>query len=385
VLREGLLARGYTEVDEDQAASLFIINTCTVTERATREAFQEIRRLARLNPSAEFVVTGCAAELYRKEFLKLPGVVRIIPQKEKIDIAQGISYLKGHTRAFLKIQDGCDLECSFCIVPKVRGGSVSRRPWEVIQEAKRLVGRGYKEIVLAGIHLGSYGKDLSEGGSMLCSVVRGISQIHGLGRIRVSSLEIHEVEPGLLKEMRDGKLCPHLHIPLQSGSDFILHSMRRRYTVKQYRKAIEAIREYVPEIAITTDIIVGFPGEGIKEFNQTLELVNELRFSRIHVFPYSRREGTQAAMIPKTVSAEEKKVRSRILRDLAKELAFGYHSRFVGKRVQILIEERKDEYFSGYTERYIPVRLRGAWLSIGSLVNARVISATPAYVEAEAE
>jgi threonylcarbamoyladenosine tRNA methylthiotransferase MtaB len=285
-LRERFSRKGLTEVGSDDGADLLVINTCTVTESATSQAQRDIRRLARRFPFSEITVTGCAADSHREEFLGLPGVRRVVGHDQKAALCDDprlapsdsapsifdltISRFDQHTRAFLKVEDGCDLNCSFCIIPKVRGTAVSRPLDAAVDEARRLVGNGYQEIVLTGVHLGSYGKDLS-GRPMLADLVERLLAVPGLKRLRLSSLEANELSDPLIALMAaDRRFCPHLHLPLQSGDDEVLRAMRRRYNARQYLAACERVAERVPEPSFTADVIVGFPGETAAQFENTL-------------------------------------------------------------------------------------------------------------------
>lgn len=369
-LRERMAARGLREVPAKERADLFVVNTCTVTEVATSEARRAVRRLARRNPFAEITVTGCAADSHREEFLGLPGVRRVAGHAEKAALCDdprlvpgdskpsifdlSISRFDRHTRAFLKVEDGCDLNCSFCIIPQVRGAPVSRPIESAVDEARRLVGNGYLEIVLTGVHLGAYGRDL-ENRSMLPDLAERLLAIPGLRRLRLSSLEANEISDPLIDLMAaDPRFCPHLHLPLQSGDDAVLRRMRRRYNTAQFLAACERVAGRVAEPSFTTDVIVGFPGESDANFGNTLELCRRVGFSRIHIFPYSRRRGTDAALLP-DLPGRVKKERLRRLKALAGDLTDAYARRFLGREVEVLTEEE-----GGYTERYLKAHAAGA-------------------------
>jgi threonylcarbamoyladenosine tRNA methylthiotransferase MtaB len=372
-IRERMTRRGLQEIPPEQGADLYVVNTCTVTEVAAAEARRAVRRLARRFPSAEFTVTGCAAD---DEFLKIPGVRHIVPHPRKAalglepgDTASSIfglsiSRFDGHTRAFLKVEDGCDLECSFCIIPKVRGAAASRPLRDAVDEARRLAEAGYKEIVLTGVHLGAYGRDLA-GRSLLPDLLEGVLGVPGVGRVRLSSIEAGEISDPILDLMaKEPRLCPHLHVPLQSGDDAVLRAMRRRYNVRQFRAACDRAAERVPDPGLTTDAIVGFPGETEEQFGATMDVCRQIGFSRIHIFPYSRRKGTDAALLP-DLPGRVKKERLHRLEGLARELADAFARRFLGREVEVLVEEDG----GGYTERYLRARLPAA---PNTLVRARV-------------
>lgn len=378
-LREASTRRGLREVAPEEGADLFVVNSCTVTETAATEAGRAVRRIARRFPFAEITVTGCAADSHREEFLGLPGVRRVVPHDRKAALAGddrlrdgdtlpsifdlSISRFDGHTRAFLKVEDGCDLHCSFCIIPKVRGAAVSRPLESAVAEARRLAENGYREIVLTGVHLGSYGRDLA-GRSLLPDLVERLLAVPGLARVRLSSIEANEVSDPLLDLMAaDPRFCPHLHLPLQSGDDAILRAMRRRYNARQFLGACERAAERVPDPGLTTDVIVGFPGETEAHFENTMEICRRAGFHRIHIFPYSRRRGTDAAALP-DLPWRVKKERLHRLEALGAELTDRYAGRFLGRNVEVLVEEE-----GGYTERYLRARVPGA---PNTLVRVRV-------------
>ncbi|MBM4050989.1 MAG: tRNA (N(6)-L-threonylcarbamoyladenosine(37)-C(2))-methylthiotransferase MtaB, partial [Planctomycetes bacterium] len=348
-LREALRGRGYVEAAPGQRADVCVINTCTVTQTSDDKCRQAIRRAIREHPGATVVVTGCYAEAEPEALRRIEGVAVVVPQHDKgrlADIVEGlpqrsrrqttqhegheaheekhedhevgpsalmslpvlrglrvsgelsISGFEGHTRAFLKIQDGCDARCSYCIVPLVRG-PVRSRPLEAIQrEAERLAANGYREIVLTGIHLGAYGRDTG-GRPGLCDVIEGLLDVPGLERIRLSSIEVNEFTDRLLAlAVGSSKLCPHFHFPLQSGDDEILRAMNRTYTAAEYLSVLDRARARIERPSFTTDVMVGFPGEGERHFQNTLDVCRRAGFSRMHIFPFSPRPGTPAATMP---------------------------------------------------------------------------------------
>lgn len=373
-IRENFLKGGFREADA--SPEVFVINTCTVTEAAYKEARQLVARIRRERPKAKVVVTGCAAISNSSDFRKLGAEIYV---KHK---TQGISYFKGHTRAFLKVEDGCDLNCSFCIIPKVRGAPSSKRIEDAVVEARQLIANGYKEIVLTGVHLGSYGKDIYSKSSLsrLCAQ---LLEINGLERLRLSSLEANELNDEIIKLMAASeKFCPHLHLPLQSGDDDILRAMRRRYNIRQFWDAVDKVRGRIDNPAVTTDVILGFPGESEGNFQNTMSLCEKIGFSRIHIFPYSPRSGTDAAMVKETVSVQEKRSRLNSLKKLSKKLTANYYSKFIGKEIQVLIEGQNGS-FSGYSERYIKTNVESSETKIGDIVKVRVERVKDGYVEAE--
>jgi len=367
-LQERLRGAGFQVVGPDDDAEVYVLNTCTVTETAYAEAARTVRKIHRRRPGADIAVTGCAADSNRDDFLRMPGVRRVVVHDEKSalplllddprlaaeDLKPSIfdfkiSAFDGHTRAFLKIQDGCDLRCSFCIIPKVRGANVSRPLDEAVEEAERLAAAGYREIVLTGVHVGSFGKDVA-GRSLIPDLVERMLAIPGLARVRLSSIEANEVDDRLIRAMRDsgGRFCPHLHLPLQSGDAEVLRAMRRRYSPDQFLRTVDRICGEIDQPSFTTDVIIGFPTETDAAFGRTLALCRRVGFSRIHIFPYSHRRGTDASLLP-DLPAAVKKARHAELQALATGLTAAYCEKFIGRTVEVLIEESG----RGYTERYL--------------------------------
>ncbi|MEE9200299.1 MAG: tRNA (N(6)-L-threonylcarbamoyladenosine(37)-C(2))-methylthiotransferase MtaB [Candidatus Brocadiales bacterium] len=395
VLREAFLGRkGYREVPSGSPADLYVVNTCAVTSTSEAKSRQEIRKAVRLDPGAEVIVTGCYAKADPGVLRGIEGVDEVVDREiltrslleetgDDSSANPGISRFEGHGRAFLKIEDGCDAHCSYCIIPMVRGRTIkSKPPEDVAAEAKRVAGNGYKEVVLTGIHLGAYGRDLN--GVTITDVLRQLKGVDGIYRIRLSSLEASEVTDELIDLMADGdsKLCPHLHLSLQSGDDDILKMMNRRYTAGQYLDVIERVRSRLPNVSFSTDVMVGFPGEGVGQFENTLDVCRRVGFSRMHIFPFSPRKGTPAAgMNGRSVPAETIRSRRAALRDLADQLALDYKTRFLGEKIDILVEEkRSDGMLSGYSERYIKALFPGPSGLIGSIVPVEVEEVFPGYV-----
>lgn len=393
------LDAGYTLVDFGEPADVYLINTCTVTNLGDKKSRQMIRRAHRLNPQAQVVVMGCLAQTSPEEVAELEGVSlvvgtdgrdRIVEELERLsegaqktlveDIFQVTEFedlpalgFSGRTRAALKIQDGCNQFCTYCRVPFARGRSRSRSPESVMQQVEMLVGQGYKEIVLTGIHLGLYGADLPTPVS-LAEISKRIASYPGLLRLRISSVDPHEITDELIDLLGSNSvICRHVHIPLQSGSDRILERMRRNYTRSDYLEIVRKLRSRVPEVAITTDIMVGFPGETEEDFRQTMELTKEVAFSRIHVFPYSPRAGTRAARFPDQIPAVVKECRSRRLIELGHTLADNFHSSFVGKVVEVLVEEQEKGCAIGHTDNYVKVCFPAQEGLVGDLVNVKVL------------
>ncbi|MFQ5956971.1 MAG: tRNA (N(6)-L-threonylcarbamoyladenosine(37)-C(2))-methylthiotransferase MtaB [Candidatus Brocadiales bacterium] len=392
VLREALGRKGYREVPPDSTADLYVVNTCAVTSNSEVKSRQEIRKVVRLKPEAEVVVTGCYANADSGTLEKIAGVDRVVDSEaltrslvdETSDYPpdSGISRFEGHSRAFLKIEDGCDAHCSYCIIPALRGGVRSKAPETILAEARRLAGNGYREVVLTGVHLGAYGRDLD--GTTIINVLKGLKEIEGISRIRLSSLEAMEVTDELVELMAGGeKICPHLHLPLQSGDDDVLKIMNRRYTVGEYLEVLDKIRSKLPNPSFSTDIMVGFPGEGPEQFENTLNVCRQAGFSRMHIFPYSPRKGTPAASMQGRPDTKDVKGRRAVLETLGRELALSYKTVFQGRMVDVLVEEcGSGGVLSGYSERYIKALFPGPRRLIGSVVSVEVAEVFPGYVRA---
>ena len=385
-IRESFIRAGFKELEDSQPARFYVINTCTVTHKADRDSLNAIRKAKRENPKAEIIVTGCLAESDEGKIKKIAGISLIIKNKDKENILErqtdrGISYFRGHTRAFLKIQDGCNNSCSYCKVPGVRGKSRSKPLNQIIYEANRLVKNGFtpletierqqkdlvsltgfKEIVLCGICLGAYGRDLKPRINLV-DVIEELEKIPGLSRIRLSSIEAGDIPDELIAKMsRSKKLCQHLHIPFQSGDDEILKKMNRKITFGGYLNLIRRIKSRIPEIAITTDIMVGFPQETEKNFQNTLKLIRQVLPLKVHIFPYSRREGTAAAVkFKQKLSPEIIKERVGQLKNIAQDCAFRYKKQFLNKDMEVLIEGRRKDnpgFWKGHTCNYMDILVK---------------------------
>ncbi|MFQ5965283.1 MAG: tRNA (N(6)-L-threonylcarbamoyladenosine(37)-C(2))-methylthiotransferase MtaB [Candidatus Scalinduaceae bacterium] len=415
-LREAIISNGYKEADSGFPADLYVINTCTVTSTSDEKSRQQIRRVVRNNPSAKVIVTGCSAEANVQEIKKIDGVDYVFEKgkedkivdfirnglgsnNEPTEISNNIIethkmylrrnesafYLKvskfnGHTRAFLKIEDGCDNFCSYCIIPYIRGNVISKRIDDILFEAERLVNNGHKEIVLTGIHLGAYGKDVRYKFNIL-NVLKEMQNISGLKRIRLSSMEVNEVTDSLIEIVSNSnKICPHFHLPLQSGDDYILKRMNRKYNTIQYLKTLEKIRKKIELPSITTDIIVGFPVEKRKNFENTLRFCEKAGFSKIHIFPFSPRENTPAVKMHDYCMPSIIKARKKELESLAIETSLRYKTYFVAKNISILVEGKKDKKtgkLCGYSDRYIKVLFDGTDELMNNIVDVYIEKASP--------
>lgn len=354
-IRERFLQNNFHEALHNEEANVCIINTCSVTARADQKSRNLIRHSIKNSPKAKIIVTGCLVQRDLATLRKIKGISVIISKKFFPD---SVSDFCGHTRAFLKIQDGCNNFCSYCKVPLIRGGSTSVPLDKIILQAEKLAGNGFKEIVLTGICLGAYGKDL--GGKInLVDAIDGLEKIKGLLRIRLSSIEAKDVTQELIKKMAQSqKLCRHLHIPMQSGDNAILKKMNRRYTREDYLNLIKQIKTMVPGVAITTDIIVGFPGEKEGSFENTVRLVKEIAPLKTHIFPYSSREGTASFSLKEKIDRAEIERRIQLLNQVSDESADAFRKQFLHKKMDVLIEGRaKDskDFWEGYTDNYIKV------------------------------
>jgi len=398
---------GYEQVDfETQTADVYLINTCTVTNTGDKKSRQIIRRAVRRNPDAIIAVTGCYAQTSPAEILDIPGVDLVIGTQDRDKIMPYIEQLQQErqpinavrnimktrefeeldvpdfaerTRAFLKIQEGCNNFCTFCIIPWSRGLSRSRAPESVVEQAKQLVAAGYKEIVLTGIHTGGYGDDLEN--YRLANLLWDLDKVEGLERIRISSIEASQITEEVLEVLKkSSKMCRHLHIPLQAGDNDVLKRMRRKYTVEEFATKIERIQEAMPDVAITTDVIVGFPGETDEQFRKGYEFMEKIKFSEMHVFPYSKRTGTPAARMEDQVDEEVKHARVHELIDLSEKMQFAYAEQFVGQVLDIIPER---DYkgapgtgkVMGYSDNYLQVIFEGDESLIGKLCRVKVTEA----------
>lgn len=379
VVRDNFLNEGYIETDEN--ADVVVINTCTVTDTADSKSLKVIRQQIRKNPNSIVVVMGCYSQINFEKLKNIKEVSIIIGNHNKSKILDYIDeYLKNKkqiceiekidevpfenmklnnfnkTRAFVKIEDGCENFCSYCIIPYTRGKVRSKKCIDVLNEIELLVSKGHKEIVLTGIHTGHYGADLNLDFSDL---LEKICKIEGLDRLRISSIEVTELNEKFLKVLEENdKIVDHLHIPIQSGCDKTLKEMNRKYDTKYFIEKVEQIREIRPEISITTDLIVGFPNESDKDFKETLDTINKIRFSKIHVFPFSVRKGTKAESMLNHVSESIKHERVLKVLEVSKKLEQEYMNRFIGKEVVFIPEIKKDGYLIGHTGNYLSIKYK---------------------------
>ncbi len=401
LVKEALEQNGYREAAPEEPADLCVVNTCTVTGEADSKARQIIRQLARQQPGAQTVIFGCYAAREPETLARLPGVIAVVGDNrelpdvfERFGVAHwptGISRFDGHRRAFVKVQDGCILNCTYCIIPQVRPGLRSRTPDEITEEVRRLLDNGYKEIILTGIHLGHFGVERTRGRAgkepfRLWHLIRQLDRIPGNWRLRLSSLEAAEVGPDFLDAIGScERLCPHFHLCLQSGSDDVLYRMKRRYSVRRFLDKLADIRKVMPEPAFSTDVIVGFPGETEADFERTLAACESAGFMKIHVFPYSPRRGTPAADFPGQVTGNDKKDRCRRLAELERRLARRYHHELLGKPLSVLVEARpatRPGFVLGTACRYVPVELPGSASDVGEIVEVIADNVADDFVSA---
>ncbi|MBO4408508.1 MAG: tRNA (N(6)-L-threonylcarbamoyladenosine(37)-C(2))-methylthiotransferase MtaB [Clostridiales bacterium] len=398
--RNLFIEKGHTITDDPADADVCVINTCTVTHEADRKSRQSLRKAARINPDAIVVAMGCASEM-------AAGVIdadivlgtrdkNLIVDKVQSFIDSGVS--RKHkaqttrpevsrkddyhdfgsvlspegTRAYIKIEDGCNHFCTYCIIPFARGRVCSRPFEDIVREAEFLAGEGFREVVVTGIHTCSYGSDQGRDITALYEVLEAINGIEGIERIRLSSLEPLSMTDQFISSLKDiDKLCPHFHLSLQSGSDKILKAMNRHYTTAVYAERVDKIREIYPDMALTTDVICGFPGETDDEFAETLDYVRRLKFAKVHVFPYSERTGTVAASMPGSVPVAERRRRASELIALSSELENEFASRFVNRSMSILLESDKNGVWEGLTPEHVKTFVEGSGTK-GSIINVKI-------------
>jgi threonylcarbamoyladenosine tRNA methylthiotransferase MtaB len=405
--------QGYERVDYESTSDVYVINTCTVTNTGDKKSRQVIRRAIRKNPDAVICVTGCYAQTSPAEIMAIPGVDIVVGTQDRVKMLEYIERFKeerqpinavgnimknrvyeeldvpaftDRTRASLKIQEGCNNFCTFCIIPWARGLMRSRDPKEVIRQAQQLVEAGYKEIVLTGIHTGGYGEDMKD--YNLAMLLKDLEkEVIGLERLRISSIEASQITDEVIQVMNDSNvIVRHLHIPLQSGSNSVLKRMRRKYTMEFFGERLNRLKEALPGLAVTSDVIVGFPGETEEEFMETYHFIKDHKFSELHVFPYSKRTGTPAARMDDQVDEEVKNERVHRLISLSDQLAKEYASQFEGEVLEVIPEERSkngEGMYEGYTDNYLKVIFKGTEEMIGQIVKVKITKAGYPYNEGQ--
>lgn len=388
-----LLASGYEEASAGEDADLCIVNTCTVTEGADSSSRHEIRHLSRTYPNARIVVTGCLAERAPEEMKILPNVSHVISNKDKEHLLSqvfpeeawpefSIRQFGDRTRAFVKVQDGCNSFCTYCILPYVRGRSRSRRLNDIVKEVEGLIANGYKEVVITGINVGDFdGAPLDKEVPLrLVDLVQAIDVLPGLKRLRISSIDPDEVDEHLLHAVLQGKTtCHSMHIVLQSGSNVILKRMNRKYTREIFIETIDRIRKESPDFTVTTDVIVGFPGESDRDFQDTLDMMDYVRFAKVHMFPYSPRERTRAALYPNRIPSDVMNERRQQVLRKAEKHAFDVRERYVGKTMKVLFEHASNEgqRITGHTENFLSVTIDKENVKANDLLDVELISNHP--------
>ncbi|WP_028595881.1 tRNA (N(6)-L-threonylcarbamoyladenosine(37)-C(2))-methylthiotransferase MtaB [Paenibacillus assamensis] len=397
---------GYDQVEFEETADVYLINTCTVTNTGDKKSRQIIRRAVRRNPDAIIAVTGCYAQTSPAEIMDIPGVDLVIGTQDREKLMDFVAQIHAErkpinavrnimktrafeeldvpdfaerTRAFLKIQEGCNNFCTFCIIPWSRGLSRSRDSESVLNQARQLVAAGYKEIVLTGIHTGGYGDDLEN--YDLTDLLWDLDKVDGLERIRISSIEASQIDDRMIEVLKHSKkMCRHLHIPLQAGNTDVLKRMRRKYTTEEFGTKLARIREAMPDVAITTDVIVGFPGETDEQFREGYEFMKQVGFSEMHVFPYSKRTGTPAARMEDQVNEEVKNDRVHQLIDLSEQMQLQYAEQFVGEVLDVIPERDYKGapgtgHVMGYSDNYLQIIFEGDESLIGQLCRVKVTEA----------
>jgi len=404
VMSDELKNRGYVESDND--IDICIINTCTVTNTADNKSMKLIRRCIKEHKGAIIVVVGCMVQ-NKQGSIDIDGVDIVLGNVGKSKVADYIDeFIKtknkkidiydmmdvtfepmilnnfNKTRAFVKIQDGCNNFCSYCVIPFVRGNVRSKKREDVLNEVHNLITKGHREIVLTGIHTGNYGVEFKN--YDFASLLEDLVKVEGLERLRISSVEATELNERVLNVFKNSEiLVDHLHIPLQSGSNSVLERMNRKYNKEYFINKINEIRNIRKDISITTDVIVGFPGETIEEFNETIDTIKKIKFSKLHVFPYSKRNGTKAALLPHHIDDITKKERTKILINLSNELENDYMNQFIGKELFFIPEIEKDGYIIGHTGNYLQIKIKGCKEDLNKDIKVVIKENNYPYLEAE--
>lgn len=386
-----LKAMGYAQAQEHETADICIVNTCTVTESADSSSRHQIRQLARENPKSKLVVTGCFAERQPDVIKNLEGVTHVVSNKEKENLLNkvfpneevpefSIKNFDSHTRAFVKVQDGCNSFCTYCIIPYVRGRSRSRTVEEVLVECRELIDNGFKEIVITGINVGDFDGNDEEKPVPLAELVRAVDALEGLERLRVSSIDPDEVDDNLADAILNGKnTCHSMHVVLQSGSNVVLKRMNRKYTRQMFMQTVDRLRKADPDFTFTTDIIVGFPGETEEDFAETLAVMNEVKFAKVHMFPYSERPRTRAATYPNKVPQDIIKQRKQMVLRASEQIAYELREQYVGRTMWVLTEskdESRPNEISGHTENFLNVWIQGCCFKSNELIEVELMENT---------
>ena len=386
-MAQKFLEKGYKVIEEEKEQNeekpdICIINTCTVTNMSDRKSRQMLRREKENNKNVIVVAVGCYAQVAKNELNKIPEIDLVLGNNEKVDIVKYVEdYINENennieiedvmqsrlfsdfgditftekTRAVVKVQDGCDRFCSYCIIPYARGRVRSRKPESIISEITKIAEKNIKEVVITGIHIASYGKDFKEEYKLI-DLLEEINKIEGIERIRLGSIEPLLITDEFVERLKKlDKICHHFHLSLQSGCDETLKRMNRRYTTEQFKEIVKRLRNAYNDVNLTTDIIVGFPGETEEEFEKTYKFLDEIKFYKMHIFKYSQRKGTKAAVMPNQIPGDIKELRSRRLIELSNKNEFEINEKYIGKKVEVLFEEEKEGVFKGHTANYILV------------------------------
>jgi threonylcarbamoyladenosine tRNA methylthiotransferase MtaB len=391
--QDQLRALGYEAAGDGEEAAICIVNTCTVTESADSSSRHEIRQLARQNPGTKLIVTGCFADRDPAFVEKIEGVSHVVANKNKDKLLAtvfpqeelpefSIKRFEAHTRAFVKVQDGCNSFCTYCIIPYVRGRSRSRTIDDVVKEVEGLIASGYKEVVLTGINIGDFDGDKGEGSAdRLAELVKAVDSVEGLKRLRISSIDPDEVDDNLLDAVINGKnTCKSMHIVLQSGSNVVLKRMNRKYTRQIFMNTIDRLKNACPDFTFTTDIIVGFPGETESDFNDTLEVMKEVKFAKVHMFPYSERPRTRAALMPNKVPQDVIKERKQEVLHQSEHCSYQLREQYVGKRATILTEsgdKSRPNEICGHTDNFLEVWVKDERFGPNRLLDVELIENRP--------
>lgn len=393
---------GYEVIDFDEKADVYVINTCTVTNMGDKKSRQYINKAKKKNPEAVVAVVGCYSQTSPDEVSAIEGVDVVLGTRNKGDIVYYVNRVmdtkekyvvvkdvlknkvfeelriedfEGKTRAFLKVQDGCNRFCSYCLIPYARGAVCSKAPETIIDEVKKLAENGFKEIILSGIHIASYGVDLEERKTLM-DIIEEIHKIDGIKRIRIGSVEPRFFTDEVIEKIASmEKMCPHFHLSLQSGCDETLIRMNRRYTAEEYFNTVVKLRERIPNVSITTDVIVGFPGETEEEFKETFDYLKKLRLSKMHIFKYSPRKGTKAAAMKDDVHGTVKEERSKLLQEMDRENESNFIQDSFGAKLEVLVEEKlkDDDRYIGYTSNYIKVIIDSNKDIVGKIITVKLI------------
>lgn len=411
-MTERFLREGYEVVSFEDFSDVYVINTCTVTNMGDKKSRQMIGRARRHNPESVIAVVGCYSQIAPEDVAKIEGVDVVLGTRNKGDIVYwvnrareerkqiievndvmknkvfeelNIEEYQNKTRAFLKIQDGCNRFCSYCLIPYARGAVCSKRPEKVLEEVKELAKNGFKEVILSGIHTASYGTDLKESVTLV-ELLEQIDAVEGIERVRIGSIDPTFFSKGVIERIVNlKKLCPHFHLSLQSGCNETLKRMNRHYTAKEYKKVVEDLRSFIKDVSITTDVIVGFPGETAEEFNATYEFLKDIKLSKMHIFKFSPRAGTKASAMKGQISGEIKDERSSRLIELNSKLEKEFMNKFLGRTMEVLYEQQYgsgEKIFEGYTSNYIKVVAKSDHNNLeGKIIKTKLVGLGEEFIE----